>query len=159
MSYRRIFLRVTPYFGKPVGRVKIQEPRNRSFLFRLWVVSMQVLSIYVVSIRTQEMKVHENFNHFKYSLRVNKNVIYSSFFKSSTWDYLHLDWINFNRNDFVFISRRPVTVVTMLLSVFLFSRQAWLQEVFPTTSCHPSVLKGVNSFSVKIFQHLCVFFF
>lgn len=95
------------------------------------------------------MKVHENLNHFKYSLLVNKNVIYSSFFKSSTSDYLHLDWINFNRNDFAFISRRPVTVVTMLLSVFLFSRQAWLQEVFPTTSCHPSVLKGVNSFSVK----------
>ena len=41
----------------------------------------------VVSIRTQAVKLLKNFDHFKYSLRVNKKNIlgdYSSFFKPST---------------------------------------------------------------------------
>ena len=51
-----------------------------------------------------------SFTVFKYSLRVNKKNIlgeYSSFFKPSTWNYLHLDWINSYRNDFV--SKRLAT--------------------------------------------------
>ena len=50
------------------------------------------------------MKLHKNFEHFRYSLRVNqKNILgeYSSFVKSSTCNYLQLDWINLYRNDFV----------------------------------------------------------
>ena len=143
MSYRAILLRITPCFWQACWASQNTRGEKQVLSFS-FISRLQVLSIYVVTIRTQEMKVHENFNHLKYSLRVNKNVIYSSFFKPRTWDYLHLDWINLNRNDFV--SRRPVTVVKMLLSVFLFSRQAWLQEMFPTTSCHPSVLKGVHTF-------------
>ena len=61
----------------------------------------------VVSIRTQAVKLLKNFDHFKYSLRVNKKNIlgdYSSFFKPSTWNYLQqLDWINLHRND-----RKPI---------------------------------------------------
>ena len=37
----------------------------------------------------------------------------SSFFKPSTWNYLHLKWINLYRNDFYrndFVSKRPVTI-------------------------------------------------
>ena len=47
----------------------------------------------VVSMQTQAVKVHKNFVHFKYSLRVDeKNILgeNSSFFKPSTWNYLHL---------------------------------------------------------------------
>ena len=43
--------------------------------------------------QTQAVKVHKNFVHFKYSLRVDeKNILgeNSSFFKPSTWNYLHL---------------------------------------------------------------------
>ena len=41
-------------------------------------------------------KLHEKFDHFRNSLRVNKKTIlgeYSSFFKPSTWNYLHLNRI------------------------------------------------------------------
>ena len=33
---------------------------------------MSVVSIQVVSLRTQAVKLHKNFDHFRYSLRVNK---------------------------------------------------------------------------------------
>ena len=66
---------------------------NRSFRYK--VVSIQVFSI-------QAVKLHKNFDHFKCSLRVNEDKIlgeYSSFFKPwRTWNYLHLDWINFYGN-------------------------------------------------------------
>ena len=39
--------------------------RNRPFRYK-------VVSLQVVSIQTQAVKLHENFVHFKYSLRVNK---------------------------------------------------------------------------------------
>ena len=60
--------------------------------------------------RTQAVKLHKNFDHFKKSLQLNKKNIlgeYSSFFKPSTWKYLQLDGINLYRNDFA--SKRPVT--------------------------------------------------
>ena len=60
--------------------------------------------------RTQAVKLHKNFDHFKKSLQLNrKNILgeYSSFFKPSTWNYLHLDGINLYRNDFA--SKGPVT--------------------------------------------------
>ena len=66
----------------------------------------------VFPIRTQEVKLQTNFDHFKYSLRVNKKTFgmeYSSFVKPSSWNCLHLDWINLYRNDFV--QKRPVTLV------------------------------------------------
>ena len=47
-------------------------------------------------------ELHQNFFHFQYSLRVNKKNIlgeYSSFFRSSTWNYLQLDRVNLYRND------------------------------------------------------------
>ena len=47
-------------------------------------------------------KLHKKYDHFKNSLRVNKKNIlveYSSFFKSSTWNCLHLDRINLYRSD------------------------------------------------------------
>ena len=56
------------------------------------------------------MKLHINFDHFKYSLRVNKQRIlgeYSSFSKPSTWKYLQLDWITFK-----LVSKRSVTPKT-----------------------------------------------
>ena len=59
------------------------------------------------------MELHKNFDHFRLSLRVNqKNILgeYSSFVKSSTCNYLQLDWINLHRNDFVL--KRPVTSVS-----------------------------------------------
>ena len=66
--------------------------------FRYKVVSIQVVS----RIQTQAVKLHKNFVHFKYSLWGNKKKHFgwiSSFFTSSTWNYLHLDWINLNRKD------------------------------------------------------------
>ena len=48
----------------------------------------------VVLIWTQAVKLYKNFVHFKYSLHVSKKHIlgeYSSFFKPTTWNYLHLD--------------------------------------------------------------------
>ena len=45
-------------------------------------------------------EIAQNFNHFKYSLLVNKKNIlceYSSFFKPSTWNYVRLNWINLPR--------------------------------------------------------------
>ena len=60
--------------------------------------------------RTQAVKLHKNFDHFKKSLQLNKKNIlgeYSSFFKPSTWNYLQLDGINLYRNDFA--AKRPVT--------------------------------------------------
>ena len=47
-------------------------------------------------------KLHKKYDHFKNSLRVNKKTIlveYSSFFKPSTWNCLHLDRINLYRGD------------------------------------------------------------
>ena len=58
----------------------------------------------VVLIQTQAMKLHKNFDHSKYSLRMNqKNIFgeYSSFFKPSNCNYLKLDWINLYRNGLV----------------------------------------------------------
>ena len=49
--------------------------RNRPFRYK--VVSMQV-----VSIQTQDVKLHENFVHFKYSLRVNKKNIWGEYLRS-----------------------------------------------------------------------------
>ena len=43
-------------------------------------------------------------------LRVNmQNILgeYSSFFKPSTWNYLHLNWINLYQNGFVSRERKP----------------------------------------------------
>ena len=40
--------------------------------------------------------LHKNFDHFKYSLRVNKKTNwdeYRSLFTPRTWNYLHLDWM------------------------------------------------------------------
>ena len=58
---------------------------NRSFRYK--VVSIQVVSI-------QAVKLHKNFDHFKYSLRVNKEKIlgqYSSFFKPwSSWKFIEI---------------------------------------------------------------------
>ena len=44
----------------------------------------------VVSIQTQAVKVHKNFVHFKYSLRVNKKNILGEYLRN----YLHLERIN-----------------------------------------------------------------
>ena len=51
------------------------------------------------------------FYHFKYSLPVDKNTWgeYSSFCKTSTWNYLHLNCINLYRNCFVL--KRTVTLL------------------------------------------------
>ena len=50
---------------------------------------MSVVSIQVVSLRTQAVKLHKNFDHLRYSLRVNKKKktiwgVYSSFLKPNT---------------------------------------------------------------------------
>ena len=76
---------------------------NRSFRYK-------VVSLQVVSIRTQAVKGHKNLDHFKKSLQL-KNILgeHSSFFKPTTWNYLHLEdfeGINLYRNDFA--SKRPV---------------------------------------------------
>ena len=45
-------------------------------------------------------EIAQNFDHFKYSLLVNKKNIlceYSSFFKPSIWNYVRLNWINLPR--------------------------------------------------------------
>ena len=64
---------------------------NRSFRYK------------VVSIRTQAVKLHKNFDHFKKSLQL-KNILgeHSSFFKPSAGTYLNLEdfeGINLYRND------------------------------------------------------------
>ena len=67
-----------------------------------WSLRYKVVSIGVFSIRTQEVKLHKNIVHFKYSLRVNKKSIlgeYFSFFKPSTSNYVHLNWKYLHRND------------------------------------------------------------
>ena len=54
----------------------------------------------VISIRTQVVELHKNFDHCKYSLCVNKKNIlggYSSFFKPKAWNYLQFNWINLYR--------------------------------------------------------------
>ena len=63
----------------------------------------KVVSLQVVSIRTQAVKLHKNFDHFKKSLQL-KNILgeHSSFFKPSAWTYLNLEdfeGINLYRND------------------------------------------------------------
>ena len=68
------------------------------FLFK--VIFMQV-----VLIRSQALRLHENFDQFEYRLHIWGE--YPSFFKPSTWNCLHLNWINLYRNDFV--KKRPVT--------------------------------------------------
>ena len=55
----------------------------------------KVMSLQVVLIRPQALKLLKNFDHFTYNLRLNdKNILsdYSSFFKPSTQNYLHVDW-------------------------------------------------------------------
>ena len=79
---------------------------NRSFRYK-------VVLLQVVSIRTQAVKLHKNFDHFKKSSQL-KNILgeHSSFFKPSTWNYLHLEnfeRINLYRNTQAFVSKRPVT--------------------------------------------------
>ena len=77
----------TPFIRvAPIARARIFFFRNRSFRYELKLWNCTKIS----------------FTVFKYSLRVNKKNIlgeYSSFFKPSTWNYLHLDWINSYRND------------------------------------------------------------
>ena len=60
---------------------------NRSFRYKFVLIQ-------VISIRTQALKLLKKFNHFKYSLCVNKKNIsgdYSSFFEASMRNYLQLD--------------------------------------------------------------------
>ena len=77
----------TPFIRvAPIARARIFFFRNRSFRYELKLWDCTKIS----------------FTVFTYSLRVNKKNIlgeYSSFFKPSTWNYLHLDWINSYRND------------------------------------------------------------
>ena len=71
-------------------------------LFKLPDMTALLSPSLVVSAPAQAVKFHKNFGHFKYSLWVNmKNILgkYSSFFGSSTWNYLHLHYINSYRND------------------------------------------------------------
>ena len=71
-------------------------------LFKLPDMTALLSPSFVVSAPTQAVKFHKNFDHFKYSLWVNmKNILgkYSSFFRPSTWNYLHLDYINSYRNN------------------------------------------------------------
>ena len=80
-----------------------------------WLMRKPVVSIQVVSIRPQALKLHKNFDHFKYSLHGHKNIWgeYSSYFKPSAWNCLHLNWINFYRNDLFrsdFALKRPLTM-------------------------------------------------
>ena len=73
------------------------------FLFK--VIFMQV-----VLIRSQALRLHENFDQFEYRLHIWGE--YPSFFKPSTWNCLHLNWINLYRNDLYwndFVKKRPVT--------------------------------------------------
>ena len=57
--------------------VNIFNGYTRNRLFRYKVVSIQV-----VSIQTQAVKLHENFVHFKYSLRVKKKNIWGEYLRS-----------------------------------------------------------------------------
>ena len=78
--------------------------------FGIWFFLFQVISIQFVSIRPEALRLHENFDHFKYSLHIWGE--YSSFFKPSAWNFLHLDWINLYRNYLYwndFVRKRPVT--------------------------------------------------
>ena len=71
-------------------------------LFKLPDMTALLSPSLVVSAPAQAVKFHKNLGHFKYSLWVNmKNILgkYSSFFRPSTWNYLHLDYINSYRND------------------------------------------------------------
>ena len=54
--------------------------------------------------RFQAVKLHSDFDHFKYSLRVNKKKKENI---SRSLSQVHLDWINMNRNDL--ISKRPLS--------------------------------------------------
>ena len=51
----------------------------------------------------EAMKLHKKFDLFKYTefARGQESIWgeYSSFFKPSTWNYLHLDQVNMYRND------------------------------------------------------------
>ena len=66
---------------------------------------MSVVSIQVVSLRTQAVKLHKNFDHLRYSLRVNKKkkpfgvYILPSLSQILETINLHLDKINLYRND------------------------------------------------------------
>ena len=57
--------------------VNIFNGYTRNRLFRYKVVSIQV-----VSIQTQAVKLHKNFVHFKYSFRVNKKNIWGEYLRS-----------------------------------------------------------------------------
>ena len=72
---------------------------NRSFRYKVFTIQVDV------SKQTQAVKLHRTFDN----LHVNrKNILgeYSSSFKPSLLNYLHLDWINLFRSDFV--SKWPV---------------------------------------------------
>ena len=52
----------------------------------------------------RQSKCHKNFDHFSYSVWMNKNNIvgeYPSFFKPSMWNYLPLAWTSLYWNDLV----------------------------------------------------------
>ena len=95
--------------------------------------------------RSFRYEIAQNFDHLKASL--NKKIIlgeYSTFFKPSTWNCLHLEGINLCRNDFYrkdFVSKPPVTRRSR--------KHQWDRLRFVFYLCideRRSVLKGFESF-------------
>ena len=80
----------------------------------------KVVSIQVVLIRPQALKLFKNFDHFKYSLRVKKENIWVEY--SSSCKPSNVKILTTRLNELV--SKRPVTtlsLVLLFLFVFLFS--------------------------------------
>ena len=81
---------------------------NRSLRYKSF--RYKAVSIHGVSIETQQVKLHKNVVHFKYSLRVNKKNMLGEYPRSLSqvmWNDLHLEWINFYRNGWKHVSRLP----------------------------------------------------
>ena len=79
----------------PCKKKKTTKKKNRGN----WSSQYRVVSIRVAFIRPRAPRLHKNFDHFKYRLRVNKKIIYLGWMIPRTWNYLHLDWINLYRNE------------------------------------------------------------
>ena len=108
---------------------KIQQKNNYNsplilLTCLLWETAVflmyKVVSIQVVLIRPQALKLFKNFDHFKYSLRVKKENIWVEY--SSSCKPSNVKILTTRLNELV--SKRPVTtlsLVLLFLFVFLFS--------------------------------------
>ena len=78
-------------------------------------------------------KCHKNFDHFNYSLHMNKKNIlgeYSLFFKPNTWHYLLLDWTNLYWNNLVVAYWRWLLTRIIPQGQGLFWEEVWAHPDF-----------------------------